>query len=210
MAQFLNFKVMEVVGATKEEALEKAPFDIMGDATQAFKIWKKKQVHGVTEADRKQFFLDYLTKKSKNVAGVGFSITLEAAVADTRERPYRIDDVKNESGSRKYVTVYQIIDKATGAVITETPVEHVQDKDAEGNLLVNEDGTPKMIWKSGTKAQAKEIAKSLYTEKGFKGDLICTYTKQVVDGESTAFTATYTPSKSSRVGSYLVFGIERG
>ena len=62
MAQFLNFKVMEVTGATKEEALEKAPFDIMGDATQAYKIWKKKQVNGVTEADRKQFMLDYLSK----------------------------------------------------------------------------------------------------------------------------------------------------
>ena len=59
-------------------------------------------------------------------------------------------------------------------------------------------------------AKAKEIAKALYTEKGFKGNLICTYTKQVLDGEPTAFTVDYTPSKSSRVGSYLVFGIERG
>ena len=183
MAQFLNFKVMEVTGATKEEALEKAPFDIMGDATQAYKLWKKKQVNGVTEADKKQFMLEYLSKKSKNVNGVGFAITQEAAVADTRERPYRIDDVKNESGARKYKTIYQIVDKATGKVLAQT---------------------------DETKAKAKEIAKALYTDKGFKGDLVCTYTKQVVDGEPTAFTATYTPSKSSRVGSYLVFGIERG
>lgn len=182
MAQFLNFKVMEVTGATREEALAKAPFDIMGDATQAYKIWKKKQVNGITEADKKQFMLEYLTKKSKNVSGVGFVITQEAAVADTRERPYRIDDVKNEHGARKYKTTYQLIDKATGSVVAET---------------------------DETKAKAKEIAKALYTEKGFKGNLVCTYTKQVVDGEPTAFTVTYTPSKSSRVGNYLVFGIER-
>lgn len=75
-----------------------------------------------------------------------------------------------------------MIDRATGSVIAET----------------NE-----------TKAKAKEIAKSLYS-KGFKGNIICTYTKQVVDGEPIAFEAEYTPSKSSRVGSYLVFGIERG
>ena len=81
------FKRMEVSGATKEEALAKAPFDIMGDATQAFKLWKKKQLNGVTDSDIKQFMLDYLNKKSKNVAGVGFAITLESAVADTRERP---------------------------------------------------------------------------------------------------------------------------
>ena len=183
MTQIMNFKRMEVNGATREEALAKAPFDIMGDATQAYKIWRKKQVNGVTDSDKKQFMLDYLSKKSKNCAGVGFSITLESAVTDTRERPYRIDDVKNEKGTRKYKTVYQIIDRATGAVLAET---------------------------SETKAKAKEIAKALYTEKGFKGNLICTYTKQVLDGEPTAFTAEYTPSKSSRIGSYLVFGIERG
>ena len=181
MTQIMNFKRMEVNGATKEEALAKAPFDIMGDATQAYKIWRKKQVNGVTDADKKEFMLEYLAKKSKNCAGVGFSITIESAVADTRERPYKIEDVKNDKGARKYKTIYQIIDKATGAVIAQT---------------------------DETKAKAKEIAKALYTDHGFKGDLICTYTKQVVDGEPIAFTATYTPSKSSRVGTYLVFGIE--
>lgn len=182
MAQFLNFKSMEVSGTTKEEALAKAPFDIMGDATQAFKSWKKKQVNGVTEASKKQFMLDYLTKKSKNVSGIGFVITVESAVADTRERPYCIKDIKNEHGARKYKTTYQLIDKTTGAVLAET---------------------------DETKAKAKELAKALYTTKGFRGDLICTYTKQVVDGEPTAFTVSYAPSKSSRVGSYYVFGIER-
>ena len=183
MTQIMNFKRMEVTGATKDEALAKAPFDIMGDATQAYKIWKKKQVNGVTDADKKQFMLDYLSKKSKNVVGVGFSITLESAVADSRERPYSIHDKKNESGARKYKTTYQLIDKTTGSVIAET----------------NE-----------TKAKAKEIAKDLYVDKGFKGNIICTYTKQVVDGEPIAFEVEYTPSKSSRVGSYLVFGVERG
>lgn len=209
MTQVMNFKRMEVIGATKEEALAKAPFDIMGDATQAYKAWMKRQVHGVTDEDKKQFMLDYLAKKSKNVAGVGFVITQESAVSDTRERPYRIEDVKNESGARKYVTVYQLVDTSTGAVVAETPVKYVQDEDKDGKLLFNEDGSPKMVWKSGTKAQAKELAKSLYTDHNFKGDLICTYTKQVVDGESVAFKVKYTPSKSARVGSYLVFGFER-
>lgn len=183
MAQFLNFKVMEVTGATKEEALNKAPFDIMGDATQAYKLWKKKQVNGVTEADKKMFMLDYLNKKSKNVTGVGFAITLESAVADTRERPYRIDDVKNELGARKYKTIYQIMDKDTGKVLAQA---------------------------EGTKAKAKELVKALYTDKGYKGNIIASYAKVVMGGQPIAFTATYTPSKSSRVGSYLVFGIERG
>lgn len=182
MVQIMNFKTVEVSGATKDEALAKAPFDIMGDATQAYKNWKKKQVNGVTEADKKQFMLDYIAAKSKNVAGIGFSITLESAVADSRERPYTFHDVKNDSGARKYKKTYQLIDKATGAILAET---------------------------HETKAKAKEIAKKLFVDKGYKGNLKCTVTKQVINGEPVAFEATYTPSKRSRVGSYLVFGIER-
>lgn len=183
MAQIMNFKRMEVTGATKDEAIAKAPFEIMGDATQAYKKWRKKQVNGVTDADKKQFMLDYLSEKSKNIPGVGFIITQESAIADTRERPYKFGDVKNEKGVRKYGVVYQITDKETGKVLAQT---------------------------TETKAKAKEIAKALYTKEGFKGDLVCTYTKQVLNGEPVAFTVTYTPSKNSRVGSYIVFGVERG
>ena len=38
MANFLNFEVLEVSGANKNEAMAKTPFTIMGDATQAYKI----------------------------------------------------------------------------------------------------------------------------------------------------------------------------
>lgn len=181
MAQIMNFKRMEVSGATKEEALANAPFGIQGDATQAYRNARKAARGTWTDADTKQFMLDYLSKKSKNLPGVGFFLTVESAVADTRERPYSIKDVKNEKGARKYVTIYQLIDRATGTVIAQT---------------------------DETKAKAKELAKALYTEKGFKGDIICNYTKQVAEGEPTAFTVEYTPSKSSRPGRYIVFGIE--
>lgn len=177
--QFKNFQVLEVTGATKNEALDKAPFSILGDATQAYKLWAAKQTNGITEASEKEFYLDYLTKKSKNVDGVGFAITIDSAKADTRERPYTMNDVKNEKGARKYKTIYVLTDKATGTKIAET----------------NE-----------TKAKAKEIAKKLYTDKGYKGDLVCTYTKQVVEGQPVAFTMEYTPSKSAKIGRYKVFG----
>ena len=152
--KIMNFKMLEVCGATKSEALEKAPFYIMGDATQKFKNWKSKQTEGITEAAIKEFCLEYLAKNSKNVPGAGFSITVDAAVADTRERPYKILDVKNEKGKRKYVTTYQLIDKATGKVLVET---------------------------KETKAKAKELAKKLYASGQFKGTIVCTYTKQVLE-----------------------------
>ena len=180
MENFINFKKLEVTGRTKQEALEKAPFYIQGDATQAFKLWKKSMVNGVTERDIKQFCVAYLTKKSKNAPGSGFYVTLDPAVADTRERPYRIEDVKNEGGKRKYLKTYVLSNAVTGEVLATT----------------NE-----------TKAKAKEVAKDMY-KNGFRGDIVCTLTKSVVEGEPVAFRSYYTPSKASHAGTYLVFGVE--
>lgn len=180
MANFLNFEVLEVNGANKAEAMAKVPFSIMGDATPAYKAWKAKQTEGVTEMAKKQFMIDYLAAKSKSVPGVGFAITLESAVADTRERPYTITDVKNEQGKRKYTTVYQLVDDATGAILADV---------------------------EGTKAKAKELAKEIIT-KGFHGTGTCLYTKQVTEGENVAFKFAYTPSKGAHNGSWLVFGIK--
>lgn len=183
MSNYLNFKKLEVVGATKEEALAKAPFGIQKDATQKFKIWKKSMQESnqpITEKDIKQFCIEYLEKNTKNLPGVGCSITVDAAVADTRERPYKIEDVKNDKGKRKYTTIYQIINDATGEIIAEA---------------------------EGTKAKAKEALRKLYLE-GLKADVTCTYTKQVTEGEPVAFKGKYTPSKASHPGTYIVFGIE--
>lgn len=180
MANFLNFEIIEVTGVNKEEAMAKAPFSIMGDATQAYKAWKAKQVNGITSNDEKQFMIDYLASKSKNVPGVGFAITVDSAVADTRERPYAIVDVKNEQGKRQYVTVYQLVDDATGAILGEV---------------------------EGTKQKAKDVAKEIITN-GFHGTLTCLYTKQVKVGENVAFKAAYAPSKGAHAGCWKVFGIK--
>ncbi len=208
----VSFKRMEVTGMSKEEALAKAPFNTNlpgADCTQALRNYKKAHVgQAFTDVDMKKFMLEQLEKKTRNTPGNGCYIVVESAVADTRERPYKISDVKNEEKSRKYGTIFTLTDESTGAVVAKTSAKYVQDTDKDGNPLTNEDGSPKMVWKYATKAQAKELAKKLYTEDGFKGNLVCTYTKQVIKGEPVAFTTTYTPSKSTRVGTYLVFGVE--
>ena len=179
----MNFKRMEVMGATKNDAMAKAPFNILGDATAAFRNWKEKHPDGYTDSDVKQFMLDYLAgPKSKNTPGNGFSITLESAVTDNRTRPYTITDNQNKNSKHRYKMTYQIVDKNTHAILAET----------------NE-----------TKAKAKELVKDLYVNKGYKGDAECIFTKQVIEGEKIAFDCSYTPSKGTRPGRYLVFGIER-
>lgn len=176
----LNFVKMEVTGNTKAEALEQAPFFVQGDATQAFKKWKESQSNTiVTESDIDVFLSDYLAKRGKCAPNLGFFITLEPAVANTKSRPYKVEKVKGaDKGPRKYVTTYQIYDEKTGVLLGST---------------------------TETKAKAEEIAKKLYVE-GFTGDIVCTYTKQVVEGEPIAFKVKYSPSSNSCVGKYLVFG----
>lgn len=176
----MNFKSVEVVGATKEEALSNAPFTtIMKDATQAYKNWCAKQT-SITEASKKQFMIDYTAKNSKNAAGVGFSITVVPAVADTRERPYTFVNVKNEQGKRKFKTVYKWMDKET-----HTCVCHVDT----------------------TKKDAFDALKKLYASGTYKGKAELVVTKDVIEGQAVVAYAEYTPSKASHNGTYIVFGI---
>ena len=172
-----NFKIVELKGFTKTEALDKAPFQVIKDATQAWKNAGKP----ITEKALREFCAEYLQQHTKMATGVGCSITFEAGVADTRERPYTVIDIKNEKGKRKYKTGYQGIDPETGEI-----------------LFTNFE----------TKSKAKEEAKELNTKKGYKGDIFCKYVKQVVEGEVGAFEVKHTPSKSAKPGTYLAFGIE--
>lgn len=105
-----NFETVEVKGFTKKEALETAPFQILRDATQA---WKK--AGSPIEAKAlKEFCAAYLEKWTKFASNVGCSITKEAGSADTRERPYTVTDIKNTKGKRKYKTGIEGIDTETG------------------------------------------------------------------------------------------------
>ena len=176
----VNLIHMEVAGATKEEAAKQVPFKVMGDATQSFRRWKMEQRQGVTKAAKKQFMADYLEKRSRNIPGVGFSITIIPSVLDKRNNPWKIVEEK-KGGDRKYNKVFQFIDIDTGCIIAE--------------------------YHGGTKADAKEYAKKIIDD-GFKGRMKCIYTKQVTEGNPVAFTAEYKPSRGSRNGVWEFFGIE--
>ena len=177
----MNFKRMEVVGRTKDEALEGAPFFIQGDATQAYKKWQAKLPSGtaVTDTMVKEFMLDYLKKKSKFAPGTGFSITLESAVVDSRQRPYKINNVKSE-GRRKFKTTY---------------------------VLIGHSGETVGMCQT-TQKEAENIVKNLMKDGKLREGGRCLVEKKVIEGETVAFTWDYTPSKGSHNGRYLVFGIE--
>lgn len=173
----VSFKRLEVSGATKAEAHAQAPFQIFKDATTAWRNAGKP----IGDKALKEFCANYLQKHTKFAKNVGCSITLESAVSDTRTRPYKILDIKNEKGRRAYKTGYQGINKETGEILFTV---------------------------FGNKSVAKDKARELYTERGFKGSIVCKYIKEVVEGEVLAFEVTYAPSISSQNGKYFVFGVE--
>lgn len=179
MAQILNFKSEKISAASRSEAVKMVNFSVEHDATPAYKRWLEKQEGDVTAFAERQFMLDYLEARSKNAPGIGFYITLESAVANTRERPYSIHDKKNEKGKRKMTTTYQLI--------------------GENREILGE--------ATGTKGVAKNLAKEIIIN-GYKGHIDCVLTKQVTEGENIAFTVDYTPSKGTRNGTWILFGIE--
>lgn len=182
--KILNFEKIEVVAESKEAAIaqvEENLFHVNGDATQAFKNWKQKQNGGVTERMVKEFMLEYLEKKGKSCPGAGYMITVESSVADTRERPYKIEDVKNEEGKRVWKKQYKWIDKETGKCVASVDTN---------------------------KADAKNALKELYKSGEYRGDAELWVTKDVKEGQPIVATAKYTPSKNTKNGTWLAFGIK--
>lgn len=182
MEKNVMFKRVEVTGATKEEALAKAPFETpdFRNATQKFENWKKKRTGATTDADIKLFMADYLASETKNAPGVGCYIVLESASKDTRKRPYEYKSIKGE-GTRKWKTFHVWREVGTGVEVCAVDT---------------------------TKAKAAEAMKKLYTDKNYKGNVKCYLEKRVVEGSAIEAEMTYTPSKSARFGRYLVFGVE--
>lgn len=133
------------------------------------------------EKDLVDFCNQYLAKTTKSINGAGCIITIEAGIADSRENPYAFNDIKNEKGTRVWKKGIQFVDRETNAIM--------------GTCF-------------GTKSEAKDMVKELY-RNGYKGKLFASYIKAVVGGEAGAFEASYAPSKSSKLGTYICFGFPK-
>lgn len=206
--KILNFEKVEFTAANLDEAKSFAPFGIQGNATQAYKKWLSEQTGIVTESAKKQFFLDYLKKKTKNVEGSGYIIVEESAIVDKRERPYKKINVKNENGKREWVTNFDIVGKASNKVYATVTLD---DAKKFAKVTVKNDGENNEAEKEirVKKADADKVAKKLFADGVIKEDVIILY-KKVTRNPEQAIAAVYeyTPSKNTRPGKYIAFGIK--
>lgn len=175
-----NFKVIEAKAYTREEALAQANFKTTIKGADCTQAWKNAG-KPITQAALKDFMANQLNDKTRFTEGVGCYIVVEAGSPDTRERPYTYNNVVNEKGKRHYVSTIQIIDRDTNKILAEVV---------------------------GSKTDAEKAAKELYTEHDFRGNLAGKMIHTVDEGEPLAFTMDYTPSKSAKLGTYLLFGVE--
>lgn len=171
--------------------LSKKGVTLKGDAT----TWYNKEERPIG-AYLAAAATDYVERKVKGAAGIGFSITVESGVADTRERPYKVTNITTK-GARVWKTVYQGFvgaDEVTGL---------------GGTLVLSKD----------TKGDAEEAAKE-YTTKN-KVDVVVRLGKEVTgskvkDGDkvkpgaaqNVAMIVKYTPSVNTVEGDYIFFGYE--
>ena len=114
MEQTTVFKKFEVIGVTKDEAMSNSGLNLRVDATQSYKKWAKE--NAVTEDNQKEWMKDYLKKKKFTMPNDGAYIVLQSAVADTRERPYKVDKVKYEARTHSPEKFYVIRDAANNEV----------------------------------------------------------------------------------------------
>lgn len=105
MEQTTVFRKFETIGVTKDAAMKESGLNLRVDATQAYKKWAKD--NAVTEDSQKEWMKEYLKKKKFTMPNDGAYIILQSAVADTRERPYKVEkpkyDARTHSPEKFYI-----------------------------------------------------------------------------------------------------------
>lgn len=171
-------KFVRVEAHSKAEAIAQVNnFVVKFDATTAFR--NENEPKG-EELDA--FAVEYLQRKIKGIEGVGCIVTLAAGTADTRERPYKVENVIT-NGARKWAMTYH---GYVGA----------DNKGLNGKLVLSRD----------TKSEAEQAAKDYVTENRVNVKVVVG--KKVVQGQAVAMEVKYTPSANTTLGSYLLFGYE--
>lgn len=101
------FKKFEVIGNTKDEAINNAaPMNLRVDATQSYNKWAEQ--NSTNEDDVKEWMKQYLAKKKFTAINDGAYIVLQSAKVDSRQRPYKETKIKHEARTHTPMKVYAI------------------------------------------------------------------------------------------------------
>ena len=143
------FKKFEVIGTTKDAAKEESGLNLRVDATQAYKKWAKE--NAVTEDSQKEWMKDYLKKKKLTMPKDGAYIVIQSPVADTRERPYKVEKPKYDARTHSPEKFYVLRDKTGHEVGREKTSKAAEQTAKEFVADFKEDVTINYEWVSKEK-----------------------------------------------------------
>lgn len=167
--------MFELSAYSKDEAISKAPFEIVQEVTQA---WKKANAP-MSGNELREFVAEKLKITTNFESGKGILITIEPGIPNTRKAPYSWAVVPRDDSNTKYESAFELVDD-------------------DGNVVA--------FSNSNLQSEAVKLARSLYIDKGYTGNLTARRIK-VATTNPNAFEFKYVPSKDVKVGRYLAFGI---
>lgn len=141
--QTVFFKKFEVIGTTKDAAMKESGLNLRVDATQAYKKWAKE--NATNEDNVKEWMKDYLKKKKLTMPKDGAYIVLQTAVADTRERPYKVEKPKYEARTHTPIRVYVGRAQDTGEELFTEKTSKAAEADAKEWIIDNHVGVDLFI-----------------------------------------------------------------
>lgn len=176
-----NFVIKQIRAYSYEEAKEMASdlFQVNKNATQK---WKNEGEPVLGTPEMEEFCKEYAKNEFKGAANLGACIVIKKGVPSTKQKPYRIENIKSE-GKRK-------LKRCTIGIIEGT-----------NEIAYIVDGTKDDV--------AKRVAKFYEENPDFKGKILNTIFKQVTEGEPLSSIVHYAPSKGTTEGLYLVFGVTK-
>lgn len=143
------FRKFETIGNTKDAAIKESGLNLRVDATQAYKKWAKENV--TNEDNVKEWMKEYLKKKKFTMPNDGAYIVLQSAVADTRERPYKVEKPKYDARTHSPEKFYVIRDTTGHEVGREKTSKAAEQKAKEFIIDFKEDVTINYEWVSKEK-----------------------------------------------------------
>lgn len=117
LIRIMYMKKLVINAASFNEAKEMAAEQGLTVVHDSTPTWKKVGMPIVGSQEFYDFATDALkVNKLLDAKGVGVIVTLEPGAVDTRERPYKFNNVVSE-GRRNYVTTFEVRRKDNGALI---------------------------------------------------------------------------------------------
>ena len=199
----MNMKSFEAVGYSKQKAIESINLDVnLEKFVNATSKWKNAG-SPLNTKDLNNFMTSYL----KGTKAMGGYIVVDAAVDDTRQRPYSVINEVTD-GKRKTKTFYQIKE---AEFTTKYKKENKVVLDEEGNEVTKEVEIPvvkltavgAIVDKADKKDAANRLMKELITEN--KRQYVIEIAKEVVEGKKYASYGDYTPSSAAKQGKFIFF-----